>query len=85
MTNISRIVALGGFIRCILKVSEAPGGSDFATLRVREKPKTGDQRTGDWRPEARSDECLEDPGPGRLNLSYSTRFGGSWERQIPGT
>ena len=33
--------------------------------------------------EARSDECLEDRGPGRLNLSYFTRSGGSWEVQIP--
>ena len=35
--------------------------------------------------EARSDECLEDRGLGRLHPSYSTRFGGSWELQIPPT
>ena len=28
-----------------------------------------------------SDECLEDPGSGRLNVSYSTVSGGSWEVQ----
>ena len=33
--------------------------------------------------EAGSDECLEDRGPGRLHLSYSTCLGGSWELQIP--
>ena len=35
--------------------------------------------------EAGSDECLEDRVPGRLHLSYSTRSGGFWERQIPTT
>ena len=35
--------------------------------------------------ETRSDECLKDCGPRELNLSYSTRSGGSWEVQIPPT
>ena len=35
--------------------------------------------------DAGSDECLEDRVLGKLNLSYPTRSGGSWERQIPGT
>ena len=32
--------------------------------------------------EVGSDECLEGCGPGRLHLSYSTRFGGSGEVEI---
>ena len=32
--------------------------------------------------EAGSDECLEDSGSGKLNLSYSTRSGGSWKRRV---
>ena len=28
--------------------------------------------------EAGGDECLEDPGSGKLNVSYSMVFGGPW-------
>ena len=31
---------------------------------------------------AGSDECLEDCGPGRLHLPYSTRFGGSRRSRV---
>ena len=55
MTNVSRILALGGSTCCILRGVEAPGGPV----------------------EAGSDECLEDLGFGRLNVSYSTSLGGS--------
>ena len=81
MTNVSRIVALGSSIHCILQSLEAPGGPDSndavapgLLARV-----FGGLET----PEAGSDECLEDRVLGRLNLSYSTKFGSSWEGQIP--
>ena len=93
MTNVSRIVALGCSIHRILRVSGAPGGPDSnvakrcsALLRNRVGPlKEPCSRVfgGSETLEARSDERLEDRGPGRLHLSYSTSLGGSWELQIP--
>ena len=42
------------------------------------KPNTPGAEDQGWElGEAGSDECIEDCGPRRLHLSYSTRFGGS--------
>ena len=55
VTNVSRILALGGSKCRILRGLKIPGG--FV--------------------EAGSDECLEDPGFGRLNVLHSTKCTGS--------
>ena len=83
MAHVSRIVALGSSMCRNLRCLEVPEGHipwpyDSGWVRLK-KPKTG---SSDLRIFG-SDECLEDRGPGRLNLSYFTRSGGSWEGQIP--
>ena len=46
----------------------------------RKEPKTPETlEASEFEVWAESDECLEDRGPGRLHLSYSTCLGGSWE------
>ena len=84
VTNVSRIVALGGSIYRILHVSEAQGSPDSYGLKrgcdcgwVRLKNLARARLRGLETPEAGSDECLEDRVPGRLHLSYSTCLGGS--------
>ena len=94
MTNVSRIVSLGGSIYRILRVSEAPRGPHSNVANVAKGPGGSPLKPlrassevwifgGLETLEAGSDECLEDRVPGRLNLSYSTSLGGSWELQIP--
>ena len=88
MTNVSWIVFLGSSIYCILRRLEALGRPDsdgvITAFRFRVGPLLNPSRVfgGLESLEAGSDECLEDPGPGRLHLPYFTRSGGSWEVQI---
>ena len=87
MANVSRIVALGGSIYRILRVSEALGTPVTNGLEsLGGSPLTHVRASSEvWifggleSLEARSDECLEDRVPGKLHLSYSTSLGGSWE------
>ena len=82
VTNVLRIVVLGGSICRILLGLEAPGApaSNHAVRLggcLSKKPKTSGR---EFR-ETRSDECLENCGSGRLHLSSSTRFGGPGRSQ----
>ena len=81
MTNVLRIVVLGGSICCILRGTGALGAPDSYRLFMALRDRVGPLKTAWFRGletlEAESDECLKDCGPGRLNLLYSTRFGGS--------
>ena len=74
VTNVSRILVLGGSIYCILRGLEAPGAADS------KQPKT--PGGSPLKPFARlrrfgGDECLEELGSARLKVSYSTRSRGS--------
>ena len=69
---------------CILRCLEAPGGPDSNEAKgnwccgwVRLKNLARARLWGLESLEAGSDECLEDPGSGRLHVSYSTVSGGS--------
>ena len=85
VTNVSRIVSLGGSIYRILRVPEAPGGPDSNGLSsASESPLKPLHASSEvWISggleilEAGSDGCLEDRFLGKLHLSYSTRSGGS--------
>ena len=75
MTNVSRIVSLGGSIYRILRVSEAPGGPDSNVAKEPGgsplKPLRASSEVwifgGLESLEAGSDECLKDRVPGRFH------------------
>ena len=77
MTNVSRIVSLGA--PCIVfydvwRLLGAPDSNDLIEgVGPLKKPFARLRRFG----ESGSDECLKDPGSGKLNVSYSTVSGGS--------